>query len=254
MPSHESIRDAKAVFVEAVKEGVTALITQCGYSRDRATSALLRELTRGKAIKPSDDEVFQVMRKYGLGIEEASKVLTVTYALTQVDPNRSPAAAIRLLASKISLRHLMNESSDEDPSNDDESVIRPELRVEPVSTTERLNRAKPASVRKTKPASKSVRAKAKTPSKTIPGRKRTIDEILPIEKMDLTNVPSRDRADSIASQVDAKIAQKSNEENTGLEVTSRASNTARAKRMHRNDESDQVTSSGVHKRNRGSES
>ena len=39
---------AKERFATAVKDGISALMTRCGYSRERATSALLRELTKGE--------------------------------------------------------------------------------------------------------------------------------------------------------------------------------------------------------------
>ena len=57
MPSQESVTDAKSNFVNALKDGISVLMRRCGYSRDRAASALLRELSRGENIRPSDDEV-----------------------------------------------------------------------------------------------------------------------------------------------------------------------------------------------------
>ena len=60
MPTQQSISDAKATFVSAVAEGISVLVNRCGYSRDRATSALLRELSRGESVRPSDEEVSSV--------------------------------------------------------------------------------------------------------------------------------------------------------------------------------------------------
>jgi hypothetical protein len=58
MPCQESIADAKAAFVTAVSDGISTLMQQCGYSRDRAASALMRELSRGgDSTRPNDDEV-----------------------------------------------------------------------------------------------------------------------------------------------------------------------------------------------------
>jgi hypothetical protein len=59
MPSQESITDAKERFITAVMEGISVLMERCGYSRERATSALLRELSRGEfeLIRPTDEEV-----------------------------------------------------------------------------------------------------------------------------------------------------------------------------------------------------
>ena len=60
MPCHESIADAKATFVSAVSEGIVTLMQQCGYSRERATNALMRELNRGgDHTRPTDKEVSQ---------------------------------------------------------------------------------------------------------------------------------------------------------------------------------------------------
>ena len=51
-----SLSNARSNFVSAVSNGVTELMGQCGYSRERATSILLRELRRDGET-PSDDEV-----------------------------------------------------------------------------------------------------------------------------------------------------------------------------------------------------
>ena len=53
---NQSLVGAKASFMTAVKEGVDTLMQRYGYSRDRATTTLLRELARGE-IEPTDDEV-----------------------------------------------------------------------------------------------------------------------------------------------------------------------------------------------------
>lgn len=57
MPCNESITNAKASFVGAVSGGITTLMQQCGYSRERAISALLREINRGDSARPTDNEV-----------------------------------------------------------------------------------------------------------------------------------------------------------------------------------------------------
>ena len=57
MPSEQSIASAKATFVSKVSEGIAALMA-CGYSRERATNALMRELNRGdSSARPNDEEV-----------------------------------------------------------------------------------------------------------------------------------------------------------------------------------------------------
>lgn len=62
MPSRESVSEevrAKTEFTTAVRNGIDALMGRCGYSRERATLALLKELNRGNGpeSKPKDDEV-----------------------------------------------------------------------------------------------------------------------------------------------------------------------------------------------------
>lgn len=53
------IATAKTSFVQAVSEGIDALMSQCGYSRERATNTLVRELSRGDppSARPDQDEV-----------------------------------------------------------------------------------------------------------------------------------------------------------------------------------------------------
>jgi hypothetical protein len=60
MPCEEGISDAKAEFVEAVRTGVVALMAHRGYSRERATNALLREFNRQAEVsdgRPNDADV-----------------------------------------------------------------------------------------------------------------------------------------------------------------------------------------------------
>lgn len=52
-----TVADAKAKFVETISLGVEVLMKECGYSRERATSALLREISRGDSNPPGEDEV-----------------------------------------------------------------------------------------------------------------------------------------------------------------------------------------------------
>ena len=56
LPVDEALEGAKSRFAEAVREGIDVLMTQCGFSRERATSALLRELARGED-RPQEGQV-----------------------------------------------------------------------------------------------------------------------------------------------------------------------------------------------------
>jgi ribosome assembly protein YihI (activator of Der GTPase) len=51
-----TLDEAKSRFVETITDGVNELMQRCGYSRERATCALLREIGRGDA-PPNDDQV-----------------------------------------------------------------------------------------------------------------------------------------------------------------------------------------------------
>lgn len=269
---------------------------QCGYSRERATSALMRELSRGDSSRPSDDEVsscdcllpqrddregcsfvsfplwvreesivcrcrvcllcaitthsyfvlsvvfqiFDTMRRYGLGIEEASRTIIVSRALRKaMDTHASPAKAIEHLASKIAVKRLLYDSSEEDPTSDDEfPPISANLRVEPISTMERnvsSTRARTAPVRTARLVSNSGKAtrprKAPTPNKPI-FRKRSIDEIGSADKSEEEEfATTRARSESVSEEVSAKIAQQSG---SGDEtpVAESAARPVRAKRSH----------------------
>ena len=51
-----TLDEAKSRFVETITDGVNELMQRCGYSRERATCALLREIGRGDA-PPNNDQV-----------------------------------------------------------------------------------------------------------------------------------------------------------------------------------------------------
>lgn len=196
-------------------------------------------------------QIFDTMTRYNLGIEEATKIIIVNRALRRaIADSGSPAKAIELLAAKISLGNLLYDSSDEDPTSDEDLAILPELRVKPVSTMDH----QPSSRRKTTPlrrpskvAIKTIRPRTKTPSKgSLAGRKRSMEEIAAAEKKD-SSFQTRERSDSVTAEVDAKIAaKKSNEEVTGNDSVTRATPNARAKRVHRTDETEVVGQTSIH--------
>ena len=72
MPSRESVSEAiraRTEFTAAVRTGIDALMGRWGYSRERATLALLKELNRGSGpdCKPTDDEVSRFFRREAIG-------------------------------------------------------------------------------------------------------------------------------------------------------------------------------------------
>jgi hypothetical protein len=63
-----TVNDCKGDFIAAVHRGMDALMNHCGYSRERASLVLLRELQRTEkgtktergtllSLRPTDDEV-----------------------------------------------------------------------------------------------------------------------------------------------------------------------------------------------------
>jgi len=248
MPCEQSIVEAKTNFATKVSDGIASLM-QCGYSRERATNALIRELNRGETcIRPADEEIFDTMRRYGLGIEEATKTIVISTAVRRALLKcESPTQAIDVLASKISLTNLLYDSSDEEMSSDGDLSIRPELRVEPVVPVDRqLSSRKKLSANR-KPRSSNKIARPRNNKIAMTGRKRSIEETVPIEKKE-----TRARADSVTEEVDAKInAKKSNEENR--EDSIMRTPVVRGKRVLRVDEAECVNQTNCHKRIRTSE-
>jgi len=127
---------ARMDFSAAVRTGMNALMDRCGYSRERATMALLRELNRGYGpdCKPTDDEIFDTMRRHNLGLDEATTALVVSRAvrkelLHQDDKNNNqkstPLEVIERLTSKISLDNILYESGEDDSDDDGQNEILP---------------------------------------------------------------------------------------------------------------------------------
>jgi hypothetical protein len=86
-------------------------------------------------------QIFDAMKKYSLGIEEATRFILVSRAVRREwlrNTIITPAEAIEQLVSKISLDNILYESSSDDDlaSDDDEqhrlTALRDELRVDPL--------------------------------------------------------------------------------------------------------------------------
>lgn len=133
MPSRESVSEAiraKTEFTIAVRRGIEALMGRCGYSRERATLALLKELNRGNGpeSKPTDDEIFDTMRRYKLGLDEANRAIVVSRAMRRellaregknTNSMITPTEAIERLTSRLSLDNILYESGEDDSDDDD---------------------------------------------------------------------------------------------------------------------------------------
>lgn len=173
MPSRESVPGtvrARMEFSTAVRTGIHALMSRCGYSRERAISALLKELNRGCGTdcKPTDDEVFDTMRRYDLGLDEATTALVVSRAMRREllahddkKKNRkiTPLEAIQRLTCKLSLDNILYESGEDDSDDDGQNEILP-LKIP-------MLRGVPST------SSKNVSSSSSTTSNTTSNRKNT---------------------------------------------------------------------------------
>jgi hypothetical protein len=191
----------------------------------------------------SSFQIFNAMTQYNLGIEEASKTIIVTKALRRAMTTASPAKAIEHLASQIAIKRLLYDSSEDDPTSEDEYLpISSELRVEPFSTMEHhaSSRTRSSPVRKTRLAAKASRPRKATATpnskSTVIFRKRSIDEITSTENSEDFK-PNRSRSGSVSEEVSAKIAQQSSGDDpaTSNAIDStvvRTASSVRAKRNH----------------------
>lgn len=237
------IATAKTSFVQAVSEGIDALMNHCGYSRERATNTLVRELSRGESpsTRPNDQEIFDLMSRCGLGIEEATRLVIVGRALQRAMQSAgSPSKAIQNLASKIAVTRLLYDSSEEETTSEDDMPIRPDFRFEPISPMER---------RTTRSTTRHYHARlsSRTNSTTTPkkSRKRSVEEIVSsslTEKQKdgplMLSQQQHPRSESVSEEVSAKIAQQHHDQDVSMPTERKATPAVvRAKRAatHRDD-------------------
>lgn len=206
-----SLSNARSNFVSAVSNGVIELMGQCGYSRERATSILLRELRRDGET-PTDNEIFHMMQCQSIGSVEAEKALTVSKAVRKIMKERGKSAveAIDDLTSRLSLSNLLlSDRTPEKPQPTRKST--PIKRQQPaLKMTHTAQRKPPMSAKKImkqkllkpKLEGKSIKLEAKLNAKV--SRKRSQSE----EKEAAVAKIGRQRSDSISTeQVKAKMAQ-----------------------------------------------
>lgn len=212
-----------------------------GYSRERAQTALLREISRGDGSPPGDQEVFDVMAAHGLGIESASRALTVSKALQREtsESKISMLEAIDDLSARLSVSNLVRKGRESpsplpaSPCDDVVSIARPSgVRIRPVA-----HKGKVAARSKSTTTATSI-----TPTTTVPNgrktkslgktskqknahgssRKRSVEDMTVTgssasgnpssKKEETTNIfPSRARSDSLSDVVSAKFGEKNEE-------------------------------------------
>lgn len=220
-----TLADARAKFADSVSRGISVLMTECGYSRERAAATLLREISRGDTSPPGDEEIFQAMQELCLGIEEAARALTVSKALQRVQARRNVSIleAVDELTATLSVTNLIHRGSRSPTSaavTCDELPHRTstEIRIQPVPS---LNAPRPTSApasidyfssaatsnKKTKP----VNNKNAKPKNTNGSRKRSAEELIESNRIDTSKkeapIQTRPRADSLSEVVSAKFGE-----------------------------------------------
>jgi len=102
------IASAKSRFVKAVSRAMSELLT-VGYGREQASAILIREI-RQESASPDEKEVFELMDSLGIGINEATRTLTVAAAVrkARVERSLSTSQAIDVLTSRLGTAKILN--------------------------------------------------------------------------------------------------------------------------------------------------
>mmetsp|Transcript_18071 Transcript_18071/g.25051 ORF Transcript_18071/g.25051 Transcript_18071/m.25051 type:complete len:337 (-) Transcript_18071:399-1409(-) len=147
-----SIEIAKKDFTKTVSKCVGQLMKEYGYSRDRATTLLVRAFAGNhddastQQHYPSDNEIFELMKVRNLGIDDASRALVVSNAIEKatIQHGLSPVQAIDHLSSQLNTFKLL-ELEDRLSSL---SVMdrRPSTTTRPPTSTNVIKTIKPKSV------------------------------------------------------------------------------------------------------------
>lgn len=103
----ECVAASKLRFKAAVSNKLSELMTEGGFSRERAISVMLEEI-QIEGGHPSDDEVFKLMNNHGLGLEDATRALVISQAVYRSCKNRNipPSQAIDELTNKLSMSRV----------------------------------------------------------------------------------------------------------------------------------------------------
>lgn len=101
--------EAKTRFVSALNKGVDTLLDRC-HGRERASAELLTEIADG--CSPDEDEIFRTMELFGISLEDATKVMTVSAAFRKAQTSKggSAVAAIDALTSRLNLADISRRS------------------------------------------------------------------------------------------------------------------------------------------------
>lgn len=208
-------------FMTSVQGAVGKLMREKGFSRERATVALLQEIAcwgaaEEEAVVPSDEKVENAMRRYGLGMDQAMQVVTVSLAMERCLAHRSlsPEQALEDLTLHISQAQIeQRQEQTQLPTTDRSKQTIPSSSWSlPPSRTVTKKSAAVAT-----PNAITSHKKSKAPSskstKTKSSRKRSADDqnenkpALGQTEADSNGVGiSRQRTNSVSEVVNAKLA------------------------------------------------
>lgn len=198
-----SLLQAKNNFVSSIRVGIDELMTRAGYSRQRATDTLLRELGRGGEI-PTDQEIFHLMEHQGLGMDEASQALVVSKAVRRAmrEEGLSALEAIDDLVQRLSVSNLLASASASPEKVARHDNKQPQHEEGSITSLPRVHSGTMLAQRRTRSNVKPIPLKPSKPEpqkqKNQSQRKRSISE----EKV---TKEGRARADSVAEEVNAKL-------------------------------------------------
>jgi hypothetical protein len=250
---HEAqIAAAQARFMQAVSQAITKLINECGYSRERATAALLRELGRGDGglLEQDEEHVFDTMTTFSLGVEDASHALVVSRALQRLMKERSLSAveAIDDLSSKLNATKLISCGQDsEEPPPASSRPSSPQLQRATPTPHATMSTDRASSTLSQQQQQQRKGRKVATTAKTKNAKKAPKNNTCCTAKNSLRKRPNRERADSVTQAVEqkAKKARLSPEESEEAADSSTNINMVRAKRNSASLQQDQVQSNVV---------
>mmetsp|Transcript_213 Transcript_213/g.260 ORF Transcript_213/g.260 Transcript_213/m.260 type:complete len:336 (-) Transcript_213:155-1162(-) len=124
MTDDDRLDDSKSRFKVAVSECVDELMKGQGYSRERAVKIILQKICPGDS-QVNEEELFGLMSKYGIGPEDATRVLTISQTLhrTETEHSISPAQAVDSLIRKIQDSNFFSSVSNNNNDDDEKKKV-----------------------------------------------------------------------------------------------------------------------------------
>lgn len=193
-----SLVKAKDDFTTALQKAMKDLMEKHGYSRERATAALLREISG--SIVVDEGKVLDVMRRFALGNQQAVQALSVAASVDKLTEEMSMTQALQKMTEKLL---NVNVSS---PDEEKETMETKEMMTEtkaPCFLTVTTTTATSTSV--TNSASSTASSHEKRPY-TSKQPQQTQQKSSKAAKQKPTKTTLRARADSVPEEVSVKLA------------------------------------------------